>query len=59
MKGKWKTGEKDPTGKRGGSSIEEKRDEGQITQRLSDEAQGIIFYSLQFRCVYIIKTYVT
>lgn len=42
-----KNGEKDPTGKRGGSSVEEKRDERQITQRLSDEAQGIIFHSLQ------------
>lgn len=38
MKGKSKNGEKDPTGKRGGRSIEEKRDEGQITQRFCDEA---------------------
>lgn len=59
MKGKWKTGEKDPNGRRGGNSTKETRDEGQITERLSDEAQGIIIYSLQFICVYIIKTYVT
>lgn len=57
MKGKWKKGEKYSTGKRGKSSIEEMRDERQITQRLSDEAQGIIFivyiiHRILFICIY-------